>query len=194
MTREYFNQMAVKWDELVAEKDRSKLERLADGLDIRPGSTVLDVGTGTGVFIPFLLEKIGPGGRLFCLDFAEEMLNRARAKKFPGNITYVCADIAASGLKDRDFEAVVCYSSFPHFGNKPASLREICRVLKNNGLLFICHSSSRNAINAIHTHINLLSRDLIPEEETMTGLLADAGFKDISIRDTSEMYLVRAVK
>jgi ubiquinone/menaquinone biosynthesis C-methylase UbiE len=194
MTRDYFNQMAAKWDECIAEKDRSKLEHLAEGLDIVPDSSVLDVGTGTGVFIPFLLKKIGPGGRLVCLDFAEEMLNKAKEKNLAGNITYVCADIADTGLKDRGFEAVVCYSSFPHFRDKPASLREIYRLLKNAGLLFICHSSSRNAINAIHTHIDLLSHDLIPEKEKMTGLLTDAGFRNISIQDTSEMYLVRAVK
>jgi ubiquinone/menaquinone biosynthesis C-methylase UbiE len=194
MTREYFNSMAVKWDELIAEKDLSKLDRLAAYLDITPASTVLDVGTGTGVFIPFLLKKVGAEGRLVCLDFAEEMLKKAKDKKFPGNITFVCADISVTGLNSHDFEAVVCYSSFPHFHDKPAALKEIYRLLKNNGVLYICHSSSRSAINGIHANINVLSHDLIPEKDVITQLMTDAGFKHIGIRDTAEMYLCRGLK
>ena len=47
MSRVYFNEKATVWDETVAEKDGTKLERMAESLDIEPGSTVLDVGTGT---------------------------------------------------------------------------------------------------------------------------------------------------
>jgi len=79
MIREYFNKKAAIWDETVAEKDTAKLERMAKRLNIRPGSTILDVGTGTGVFIPFLLSEIGKSGRIIASDFAEKMLRRSRA-------------------------------------------------------------------------------------------------------------------
>ena len=60
MTRSYFNSKADIWDEKIAEKDVERLASLAKSLDIRRGDTVLDVGTGTGVLVPFLLEKVGP--------------------------------------------------------------------------------------------------------------------------------------
>ncbi len=88
MIRAYFNQKAASWDETVAEKDTAKLERMAKRLRIKPGSIVLDVGTGTGVFIPFLFRELGRGGRVVALDFAERMLGCARAKGFNGNIDY----------------------------------------------------------------------------------------------------------
>ena len=194
MTREYFNQMATKWDDYAAETDQAKLECLARCLDILPGSTVLDVGTGTGVFIPFLLKKVGRDGRLVCLDFAKEMLKIARAKQFAGKIDYVCADIANTQLDSQYFDAVVCYSSFPHFHDKPESLMEIHRLLKTGGTLFICHSSNRDSINRIHGHINILSNDLIPEKETMMQIFSAAGFKDINIKDDAESYIVSAIK
>lgn len=79
MLRTYFNQRASIWDETVSEKDPTKLERMAGRLNIKPGATILDVGTGTGVFIPFLISKVGKNGRIIALDFADEMLREARA-------------------------------------------------------------------------------------------------------------------
>ena len=194
MIKTYFNEKAAAWDETVAEKDLIKLEDMARRLDIEPGSTVLDVGTGTGVFVPFILSKLGTNGRLVCLDFAEEMLKRAQAKGFPGNIEYICADIADSRLDDETFDAVVCYSSFPHFQDKPGALSEINRILKKCGRLFICHTSSRPAINEIHQQIPEVHKDLIPDEAKMRQMLSATGFAEISIWDDSDKYLATAVK
>jgi len=194
VTRTYFNEKAAIWDENIAEKNVVKLQDMARTLALKPGSTVLDVGTGTGVFVPFLLSQIGKSGRLVCLDFAEEMLNRARAKGFKGNVEYVCADIASTRLEDETFDSVVCYSSFPHFQDKPSALREINRVLRKSGKLFICHTSSRAEINEIHRHIPEVQDDLIPDEAEMRQMLSDAGFVDIKIDDDRDKYLASARK
>jgi ubiquinone/menaquinone biosynthesis C-methylase UbiE len=194
MTRAYFNSKADIWDEKIAEKDTAKLCALAEKLDIRPGDAVLDVGTGTGVFIPFLLNKIGEKGRSVCLDSAEKMLARARAKNFKGNIEYVCADIIRTEFASGIFDAVVCYSSFPHFKDKAGALREIRRLLKKGGKLFVCHTSNREAINEIHRRVPALAADLIPDKEEMRRLLSSAGFGRIDIRDETGSYLAYAEK
>jgi ubiquinone/menaquinone biosynthesis C-methylase UbiE len=194
VTRAYFNRQADTWDEKVAEKDAGKLAGLAARLDLRPGDAVLDVGTGTGVFVPYLLRKIGPGGKLVCLDTAEKMLDRARAKNFKGNIEYVCGDIAGTGFEDETFDAAVCYSSFPHFQDKAVALREINRVLKKGGRLAIGHTSGRMAINNIHKNIPEVSADLIPDNGEMRSLLSQAGFGQINLFDESGSYLATAVK
>jgi len=190
----YFNQRAASWDETVAERDTSKLEQMAKRLNIKPGSTLLDVGTGTGVFLPFLLSKIGSSGHIVALDFAEEMLKKAMAKGFNGNIDYLCADITNIPLDDEIFDTVVCYSSFPHLQDKSRALAEINRVIKSGGKLLICHTSSRATINEIHRSIPAVQNDIIPDEDEVQMLLSMAGFSEISIDDTNESYLASARK
>ncbi len=194
MSKAYFNQEAAIWDETSSEQDVAKLEQIAESLNIEPGSAVLDVGSGTGVFIPFLLSRIGRKGRLVALDFAEEMLRRARAKVFSGDIDYLHADVTSMPLMAGVFDVVVCYSSFPHFRDKPRALAEINRVTKGGGRLFICHTSSRTEINQLHREIAAVEHDIIPDEGEMKTMLSTAGFADIRVDEGSDSYLASARK
>ncbi|MFC1933186.1 class I SAM-dependent methyltransferase [Chloroflexota bacterium] len=194
MIRAHFNQRAAIWDETAAERNTTKLKRMAKRLNIKPGSTVLDVGTGTGVFLPFLLKEIGTGGRITALDFADEMLLRAKAKGFDGNIDYICADVTNIPLRGEIFDITVCYSSFPHFQDKLGVLTEMNRVIKSGGRLLICHTSSRATINQTHRQIPVVKNDTIPERDEMQLLISAAGFTGIKVEDNSESYLASAEK
>ncbi|MEJ2047778.1 MAG: class I SAM-dependent methyltransferase [Dehalococcoidia bacterium] len=194
MTRVFFNQKAAAWDEKHCEQDAAKLEVLAQRLEIEPGATLLDVGSGTGIFLPFLLKKLGKQGVLVALDYAEEMLRKARGKNFSQRIGYLQGDVASLPLRSEIFDACVCYSSFPHFQNKPKALAEMNRVLKEDGWLFICHTSSRSEINQVHCQIPALANDIIPVESEMKSLLERAQFTNISIADDSDSYLATAQK
>lgn len=193
MTRVYFNQKAARWDETSTERDTIQLERMVKRLKLIPGATLLDVGTGTGVFLPFLLGELGREGRIIALDFAERMLGRARAKGLGGNIDYICADVGRVPLPDEAVDSVVGYSCFPHFRDKPGALAEINRVLRRGGQLFICHTSSRASINRHHQCIAALANDTIPDGNDMRVMLLEAGFTGITI-DDGENYLASARK
>ena len=194
MIRAFFNQKAAAWDEIASERDITRLERMSQRLNIEPGSKVLDVGTGTGAFIPFLLSQIGKKGHIVALDIAEKMLEKARAKGFNGNIDYLCADVTNIPLGDEIFDSIVCYSTFPHFQDKPRAIAEMNRVIRSGGKLLICHTSSRTAVNDMHRQIPEVAHDIIPDEGEMKTMLSKAGFTDIKIDDNSESYLCCAKK
>jgi ubiquinone/menaquinone biosynthesis C-methylase UbiE len=194
MIKTYFNSKAGIWDDEIAEKDATKLSQMAERLHIIEGATVLDVGTGTGVFIPYLQKYMGEHGLLIAIDIAEKMLRRSLKKHFKGTVIYLQSDITSTPLTDAQFDAVVCYSSFPHFQNKLKALSEIARVLKNGGRLYICHTSSRTTINGIHQQIPGLDKDTIPDVEEMRNILTSAGFMEIEIDDGDESYLASALK
>ena len=192
MLREYFNGKADIWDEEVAEKDTSKLVRMAGRLDLEPGAVILDVGTGTGVFLPYLLESIGTNGKVVAIDIAEEMLARAKAKELGRNIEYLQADIDDTPLDGEMFDSIVCYSSVPHIQDKLKALAEMKRVMKGGGRLLICHTSSRAHINEIHSQIPEVAGDTVPDGDEMRSILSAAGFDRIKIEEDTESYLASA--
>ncbi len=192
--RKFFNDRADMWDENVAEKDTDKLAEMAERLGLEPGWKVLDVGTGTGVFLPYILNGIGETGSVVALDVAEEMLKKAMEKDFGGNIKYLNADVMRIPLDDEMFDCVICYSAFPHFRDKNKALNEISRVMKNGGRLFVCHTSSRDHINGIHSQLPEVKDDLLPDVSDMHMMLSAAGFGDIRIEEDSESYLACAIK
>ena len=66
-------------------------------LRLQPGDQVLDVGCGTGLNFPLLLDAIGPSGALVGVDASSSMLSRARARRETRgweNVTLVEADAA----------------------------------------------------------------------------------------------------
>jgi len=192
--RWHFNEKAPVWDELIAEKDTRKLELMAGRLSLDLGASVLDVGTGTGVFVPYIMDGIGQGGRLVALDIAEEMLKLARKKECSGKADHVQADVLSLPFGPEVFDTVVCYSSFPHFQDKSQALKEVGRVLRPGGRLFICHTSSKDAINQIHRSIQVVAHDLVPDATEMESMLLDAGFAEVAVQDQPDSYLASARK
>jgi len=71
--------------------------RAVERLGLRPGDTVVELGCGTGVNFPLLLEKVGPRGRVIGVDMSGEMLRvaarRARNQGW-GNVELIESDIA----------------------------------------------------------------------------------------------------
>ena len=128
------------------------------------------------------------------LDLAEEMLRLARRKECPGEIDHVQADVLSLPFCPGVFDAVVCYSSFPHFQDKVQALREVRRVLRAGGRLFICHTSCKDTINHIHRSIQVVSHDLVPDAPEMESMLLDAGFADVVVQDQPDSYLASARK
>jgi ubiquinone/menaquinone biosynthesis C-methylase UbiE len=194
VTRTFFNQKASVWDETCCEQDTAKLKVLAERLEVEAGATLLDVGSGTGIFLPLLLRKIGNQGVLVALDYAEEMLRKARGKNVSDRVCYLQGDVARLPFGSGIFDACICYSSFPHFQDKPKALQEMNRVLKEGGRLIICHTSDRDEINRLHRQIPAVANDIIPAEGELKTMLKRAGFINIRINNDAASYLATAQK
>jgi ubiquinone/menaquinone biosynthesis C-methylase UbiE len=191
--QEYFNQLAPTWDKELTPERLKCLGNIVRELGIKPGYHVLDIGSGTGALLPFLIAELGDEGKIVALDFSAEMLVQAQAKNFPPIVGLAQADVLAIPLADSSVDLAICNSAFPHFNDKVKALKEIARVLRNNGRLAICHTMSREMLNRFHQSIGgVVASDLLPDESQLRRLIKQAGLKITHFEDRPERYLVIA--
>ena len=194
VSRQYFNNLAGTWDETARNNDPIKLKTLAGKLNLPLDGWILDVGTGTGSFLPYIKESVNGESRLISMDFAVNMVAIAKRKQLGKAIQFICAEIETLRFGRELFDSVICYSTFPHFHNKPLALENIYKYLKTGGCLYICHSANREDINQIHRNIPDLKDHLIPEDCEMKELLISSGFINHKIDSGKDYYLVTARK
>ena len=193
--QEYFDQLAPTWDKELTRERLKCLGNIVKELGIKPGYYVLDIGSGTGILLPFLIAELGDEGKIVALDFSAEMLGQAQAKNFPPIVGFAQADVLAIPLADNSVDLAICNSVFPHFNDKAKALKEIARVLRNNGWLVICHTMSRAMINRLHQSVGgVIASDLLPPESQLRGLIKQAGLRVTHFEDSPERYLVIAEK
>ena len=194
VSRQYFNDLAATWDETARNNDPAKLQALVKKLALPSDGWILDVGTGTGVFLPYIGGSVKGGCRLVSMDFALNMVLIAKKKQSAQGTEFICAEIESVRFKSELFDAVICYSTFPHFHDKPKALSNIYQCLKPGGILYILHSASREQINQIHSRIPDLKDHLIPDDIEMRELFKCCGFTSPRIDSEKAYYLVTARK
>lgn len=187
---DYFNSKAINWDTICFHNSK-KINEILNIVKIEKGYKVLDVGTGTGVLIPFLIERIGETGSIFAIDQAFEMLKIARAKHKFHNVEFMQDDIIKADFKTEKFDIIICYSVFPHFEDKKAALTNMKRFLAKNGKIVICHSQSKDEINKIHKKASdIVSNDILENGDKTALYFIEIGMKVDTVIDDDNMYIV----
>ncbi len=193
----YFNEVAKAWDERFCTPDlASFLEKLVPMFFLKPGQNVLDVGTGTGVLIPYLIQAVGQSGSVTAIDYSEKMVQICRAKhsRFK-NVIVKLQDIEEDYLPPESFDAVTCFGLFPHLDKREKALRNMNRALRPGGILIIAHALSSEEIKEHHNSASpSVTNDMLPEETDMIKLLKRMGFAKIRIKDEPGCYLCMSTK
>jgi demethylmenaquinone methyltransferase / 2-methoxy-6-polyprenyl-1,4-benzoquinol methylase len=108
---------------------------------------VLDLATGSGDVAFALSRKLPPATRITGMDFCEPMLREAEAKqKAAGigrysNVTFRIGDGMALPLEDSSCDTVTISFGLRNLANRQAGLREMRRVLRAGGHLFVLEFS-----------------------------------------------------
>ncbi len=189
--KDYFDNAANTWDKKFHTPELSAfLEKRVPQFGLKAGQTVLDVGTGTGVLIPYLIQAVGPDGSVTAIDYSEKMVQICKTKySHLKNVSIKVGNIEEDAFPAESFDAVVCFGMFPHLENKEKVLRNINYTLKPCGKLVIAHALSNEELKAHHKKVSEhVAHSVLPEKTEMTKLLEQTGFTRISIKDEPGCY------
>lgn len=188
--KDFFNSMAEKWDNICIH-DENKINEILDLSNIQQGAKVLDVGTGTGIMIPFLISRIGNTGEVTAVDIADKMIEIARSKHNYANVNFIVGDIFNTNLPVGYFDIIMCYSVFPHFEYKLTIAERLGKFLRPGGKIVVCHSQSRDEINHMHKNASqVVSRDYLPDADTIKGYFSSYNFNTIIEVDNDKMFVL----
>ena len=155
--------------------------------ELKPGMTVLDLGSGAGFDAFLAWRQVGSTGRVIGVDMTDDMLAKARenaAKLGAGNVEFRKGLIEELPLENNSVDFVISNCVINLSTDKPAVFREIHRVLKAGG---------RFSVSDIVLLANL-PPEIAQDVSAYVGCLAgacpmhdyvrmaiDAGFADLSI-------------
>jgi demethylmenaquinone methyltransferase/2-methoxy-6-polyprenyl-1,4-benzoquinol methylase len=116
--------------------------RAADLAALEPGGSALDVACGTGDLAIELARRVGTGGEVIGSDFAEEMLERARAKAAAGvvgggDIAWEWANALELPYASGRFDAATVGFGARNFSDLERGLAEMTRVVKPGGRVVV---------------------------------------------------------
>ncbi len=136
-SRRGWGSVAAGWEQHASSQRRAWMPVTAwllDAAELQPGSTVLELATGTGEVGLMAHELIQPGGELLMSDFAPEMLSAAQraAEGLPG-VRFKQIDIESIDVATASQDAVLCRWGLMFLADPEAGMREIRRVLRPGG-------------------------------------------------------------
>jgi arsenite methyltransferase len=156
-------------------------------IELQPGQTVLDLGSGGGIDVLLSARRVGPIGKVFGLDMVEEMLALAREnqrKAGATNVEFLKGTIEALPLPDQSVDVIISNCVINLSEDKDAVLREAFRVLKPGGRLAVSDVVIRGEVpSEIRRSMELwvgCVAGALTEDEYAAKLTA-AGFESVAL-------------
>lgn len=166
------------------QSDREDAARLITALHIGPGSSVAEIGAGSGALTVAMARAVGPTGRVFSNELnprQREATERAVKSAGLSNVTVVEGRPTETNLPAGCCDAVFMRDVFHHVEDRAAMSRSLLATLAPGGRLAILDFPVRGSHG-------------MPADE-VRAVLERAGFADVRVEASgSRWYLVVAAK
>ena len=158
--------------------------------ELKPGETVLDLGSGGGIDVLLSARRVGPIGKAYGLDMTDEMLALAEENKRKSgltNVEFLKGEIEDIPLPDGSVDVIISNCVINLSGDKDRVMKEAFRVLKPDGRLAISDVVVRGKVPAevkqsLEFWVGCVAGAL--SDYDYVAKLAKAGFENIDIEPT----------
>jgi SAM-dependent methyltransferase len=134
---------AAQWSKTFDDPSRDawqKPQSVIQVMEIAPGTTVADIGAGTGYFEPHLSRAVGPGGHVLALDVEPDMVAHLRDRAAKEQLTNVEAKQVAAddpGLAPSSVDRILVVDTWHHIANRVDYAARLAVALKHGGQVFV---------------------------------------------------------
>ena len=159
-------------------------------IDLQPGQTVLDLGSGGGIDVLLSARRVGPTGKAYGLDMTDDMLALARENQKQAGVTnveFLKGEIENIPLPDNSVHVIISNCVINLSADKDRVLREAFRVLKPGGRFAVSDVVVRGSVPEAVRKSMLLWVGCIAgalEEGEYIAKLTGAGFEDATVEPT----------
>jgi ubiquinone/menaquinone biosynthesis C-methylase UbiE len=133
---------ANEWDGKFSDANRDVYvhrEKIIEQMNIQESDHVVDLGAGTGVFIPEFLKKVN-SGKVYALEISDSFINFLNNKNetdWGGRVQVVKNTVDSTNLIDASIDIIFLCDVFHHFEDINVMLSEFKRVLKRPGRVVV---------------------------------------------------------
>jgi ubiquinone/menaquinone biosynthesis C-methylase UbiE len=149
-------------------------ERVIDWLDCKPGMTVVDLGAGTGYFLPYLSRAVGSDGHVLAIDAAPsaiELLTRRVARSRLDNVDPMLVPADDPSLRSSSVDRVLVVHTWHHLSERVAYAEKLFRAVRPGGLILVVEFD-RNSPKGPPAHMRL-SPDKVRAELESAGFTTE---------------------
>ena len=158
--------------------------------ELKPGETVLDLGSGGGIDVLLSAKRVGPTGKAYGLDMTDEMLELAhenQRKAGANNVEFLRGEIEHIPLPDNSVDVIISNCVINLSADKDRVLGEAFRVLKPGGRFAVSDIVVRGEVprdirRSVELWIGCMAGAL--EEQEYLAKLARAGFEVVTVEPT----------
>lgn len=163
--------------------------------ELKPGETVLDLGSGAGIDAFLAADKVGPNGSVIGVDMTEEMIDKAAdIAKCNGytNVEFRLGEIEELPVDDSSVGVVMSNCVINLAPDKAKVFREAYRVLRPGGRLSISDIVTDRALsdemrNDLDAWAGCIAGAL--EQRQYLRIIKEAGFTDLQVLSSREFYV-----
>ncbi len=154
---------------------------------LRPGETVLDLGSGAGIDCFLAARKVAPQGKVIGVDMTPEMLARARrnaADARVSNVEFRLGEIEHLPVADNSVDAIISNCVINLSPDKSQVFREAFRALRPGGRLMVSDivldsPLPKELLDSVAAYVGCISGASLKAD--YLALMSAAGFSDVAV-------------